>query len=91
LLDVVDDRFRRVLVVLALGELEQFARAGQAVGEVADAVDVLVERRAFSPQCLRALGVIPDIRIAELALDFLEALALGVVVKETPSAHPVDP
>jgi len=34
---------------------------------------------------LRALFVGPDVRIFEFPIDFLEALALFVVVKDTPS------
>ena len=62
----------------------------------ADAMDGLVEQlhpggpAGFAAQGLRTLGVVPDIGILELALDFLQALDPGVVVKETPSAHPAD-
>jgi len=33
---------------------------------------------------LRALRVVPDVRIFQLAAYFLEAFALAVVVKDTP-------
>jgi len=90
-LDVLDHGIGGFLVVLRLGQVEQFARAAQALGQLADAVDGLVERRALAPQRLRALRVVPDVGVLEYALYFLEALALGVVVKETPSAHPAGP
>ena len=86
LLDVGDHGIGRVLVVLALGQVEQLARAGQALDEVADAVDGLVEQRALAAEGLRALGFVPDVRVLELAADFFQALALGVVVKDTPVA-----
>src|SRR5690606_24697034 len=86
--DVGLDRLHGFGVVLGLGQVEQFGGADQAIGQVADAVDGLVEQGALAPQRLRALGVVPDVRVLELALYFLEALALRVVVKETPSAHP---
>jgi len=33
---------------------------------------------------LRALGIVPDVRVFEFAPYFLEAFALDVVVKDTP-------
>ena len=35
-------------------------------------------------ELLRALRVVPDVRIFELARDFLEALRLDIEVKDTP-------
>jgi hypothetical protein len=87
-LDVFDHRLRGFFVVLGLGQLEQLAGAAQALGQAADAVDGLVEQRALAAQRLGALGIVPDVRVLQLALYFLEPLALAVVVKETPSAHP---
>jgi len=89
-LDIRGDCIRGVLVVLQLDEFEQFARAVEAFGQVADAVDGLVEQRAFAAQGLRTRGVVPDVRAFEFAVDFFQALALGVVVKDTPSAHAAD-
>jgi hypothetical protein len=88
--DIGDDRIGRVLVVLALGEVKQFAGTHQPFGQVADAIDGLVEIGAFAPQRLRALRVVPDVRILEFAFYFLKPFVLAVVVKETPSAHPAD-
>ena len=89
-LDIGDDGVGGFLVVLGLDQVEQFVGAGEPFGKLADAGDGLVERGAFAAQGLRTLGVVPDIGILELALDFLQALDPGVVVKETPSAHPAD-
>ena len=79
-----------VLVLFGLDQFQQLPGAGQAFAEFADAGDVAVQRGALAAQGLRTLGVVPDIGILELALDFLQALDPGVVVKETPSAHPAD-
>jgi hypothetical protein len=49
-----------------------------------DAVDDLVERRALLAQLLRALRMVPDVGIFELAADFFETLGLRLVVKDTP-------
>ena len=75
---------RGVLVVFHLGQVEQFAGAGQAVGQLADAVDDLLEQRALAAQGLRALGVVPDVGAFQLAVYFFETFDLGVVVKDTP-------
>jgi hypothetical protein len=39
---------------------------------------------ALLAELLRAFRVVPDVRILELAAYFLEPVALGVVVKDTP-------
>jgi hypothetical protein len=84
--DVVHDRIGRVLVVLHFRQVEQFARADQAFAQAADAVDGLVEQRALATQGLRAFRVVPDVGVFQFAVDFFQALDLGVVVKETPVA-----
>ena len=87
-LDVGGDRVGGVLVVLGLDQVEQFVGAGEALGELADAADGLVQRRTLAAQRLRAFGVVPDIRVFQLPVVFLETLYFRVVVKDTPSAHP---
>jgi hypothetical protein len=88
---VVDDGLRRFLVVLHLGQFQQFAGAGQAVGQRADAGNGLVQQRAFAAERLRTLRVVPDVGTFEFAIDFFQTLYFCVVVKDTPSAHPADP
>ena len=39
---------------------------------------------AFAAKFLRALGLIPQFGLLEFALDFRQALLLGVEVKDTP-------
>jgi hypothetical protein len=85
-LDVVGHRAHGALVALLRRELQQLVRTAQALAELADAVDDAVELGAFLAQLLGALGLIPEPRILELARDFLEPLALGIVVKDTPEA-----
>jgi hypothetical protein len=46
--DVDGDRVGGVLVVFQLDEFQQFIRAVEAFGQVADAVDGLVEQGAFA-------------------------------------------
>jgi hypothetical protein len=82
---------RGVLVVLHFRQFQQFAGAGQALFDVADAVDGLVQEGTFAAQLLRVFGVVPDVRIFQLAVYFFQAFALGIVVKDTPGARPACP
>jgi hypothetical protein len=84
LLDVGHDRSRGVLVVLAFGQVEQFAGFGQAVEQFAHRGDELVEHGALAAQRLSALGIVPDIRVFEFAGNFFEPFDLQVEVKDTP-------
>jgi len=88
---VGDHGQRGFLVVLGFGQLQQLGAAVQAFGQFADAVDGLAERGTLAAQGLGALGVVPDVGVFQFTLYFFQALALGIVVKETPSAHPADP
>lgn len=82
---------------LALGALAWAGAAagvvllGRAFLQVLDAVDRLVEQRTLPPQRLGPLRIVPDVRVLQFALYFLQALALGIVVKDTPSALPAGP
>jgi hypothetical protein len=82
--DVGGDGLGGAVVLLGLGQFQQFDGAGQAVAERADPIDDPVERCAFLAELLRALRIVPDVRIFQLAGYFLEPFALGVVVKDTP-------
>jgi hypothetical protein len=48
-------------------------------------VDDFLELRAFLAELLRPFRILPDIRLLELAGNFLQALALVVVIKDTSS------
>jgi hypothetical protein len=82
--DVARDGGRSALVAFGLGQFEQFAGTGEVVAERTDAVDDAVERRALLAELLRALRVVPDVRVFQLAAYFLEPFAFAVVVKDTP-------
>ena len=78
------NRLGGAVVLLGFGQVEQFSSASQTVAERADAVDDLVERGALLAELLRPLRVVPDVWVLEFPGYFLETLALGVVVKDTP-------
>jgi hypothetical protein len=72
------------VVPFGFGQVEKFAGAAQAIAERTNPVDDLVERGALLAELLGPLRVVPDVRVLQLAGYFLETLALGVVVKDTP-------
>jgi hypothetical protein len=74
-------------VILGFGKLEQFGGVRQRGARGVELLEVGAQPRAFAPQFLRALGVVPDILLFQLADDFFQALFLGVVVKGTPEAR----
>jgi hypothetical protein len=47
----------------------------------------LFQARTLLSQCLRSLGLVPDVGLFEFPLDFRQTLRLGVVVKDTSSTH----
>jgi len=70
-IDVGGNGLRGAFVVFRSGELQQLFGPAQTFRQVADAVDNLVELRAFLAEQLRTLGLIPDVRVFQLAADFL--------------------
>jgi len=83
-IDVARHRFGGAGVVLRLGEVQQLIGAVQPFAERANAIDDAVELSTLLAELLRALRVVPDVRVFELASYFLEPIALDVVVKDTP-------
>ena len=91
---VADDFIGRVLIILVCGELEQLSGIGETGAQFIENDYDLFELGPLLPQCLGPLGIIPDIRLFEFALDFGQAFRLAFVVKDTPSTHrcvPRDP
>jgi len=84
MVDIVRNGRDRALVVLADREIEQVAGFAERVGQRTNAADDALETRAFLAELLRALRVVPDVRVLELARDFFEALRLRIEVKDTP-------
>ena len=73
-----------VLVILALGELEEFDRIADRAGRGIDAAKLCRETRALFAELLRLVRLLPDGRIFELATYFFETFFLEIVFKETP-------
>jgi hypothetical protein len=66
-LDVV----RGTLVVLALGQLEKLGRIGDGFGRAVELFELSGELGALAPELLRLVGLLPDSRVFELAVDLL--------------------
>jgi hypothetical protein len=90
-IDVGNHRLRGLVVVFAFGQIQQLAGFAQAFLQAGDAVDVLLQAGTLAAQGLGVFGVVPDIRVLQLPVYFFQALALGVVVKDTPEAKPAVP
>ena len=67
---VAFDFARHALVVLALGEFQQFRRRADGAGGLVHVDEVGGEARAFLAELLRLLRLLPDGGIFELAADF---------------------
>ena len=65
--------------------LQELARVAQTAAQAIEIVDDFLELRALLTELLRPLRILPNIRLLELAGDFLQALVLIVVIKDTSS------
>jgi hypothetical protein len=57
---------------------------GQFAVQPRERADLGFELGALAAEFLRALGLVPEFGLFEFALDFGQALLLGVEVKDTP-------
>jgi hypothetical protein len=57
---------------------------GQFGVQPRERADFRLELGALAAELLRTLGVVPELGLLELALDFGQAVLLGVEVKDTP-------
>jgi hypothetical protein len=83
--DISLDLGDRAVIRLRRREVEQLARIGERRLEAIEAADDLLQLGSFPPELLRPIGLIPDTRLLELALYFLQPLVLVVVIKDTSS------
>jgi hypothetical protein len=74
-------------VVFFDGEGQEFVGISQAVRNLVEPDDDLLQRRPLLPKRLRPLGFVPDVRLLQLALDLGQTLRLLIVVKDTSSTR----
>ncbi len=66
-------------------QLQQFRGIPQAARQAVETVDHLLQSGALPAQFLRALRLVPDAGLFQLAGYFLQAFAFVVVIKDTSS------
>ena len=72
------------LVLLTFGELEELCGIGDGLGGAIELGKLAAQLRALAPQLLSLVGLLPDRRVFQLAIDLFETFFLRVVLKETP-------
>jgi hypothetical protein len=76
-----------VRVLFGLDEIQQLGRVRHSLAYRIQFGHHAFEARALSAEFLGALRRVPDLRVLQFAVYFLEPLALVVVLKGTPSAR----
>ncbi len=74
----------RIVIVLLDGKFEQVVRVREPRGQCVQHSNDLFEPGPFLAEGLGTLGLVPDIRLFELALNLGQPFRLSVVVKDTP-------
>ncbi|EXI65161.1 MAG: hypothetical protein AW08_03433 [Candidatus Accumulibacter adjunctus] len=67
--DVGEDRLQRVVVAFIAGHGEQLAGVTQAIGDAVQRQHDIFQRALLAAEFLRALGVVPDLRVLQFARD----------------------
>ena len=80
----VNDTLDSVFVFFLDGHFQQLFTICEAASQLINSADNRFEGRTFLTQFLGISRIIPDIRIFQLALYFLQSFALVSVVKDTP-------
>jgi hypothetical protein len=57
---------------------------GKFGGQAGQGADLGFQARTLTSQFLGALGIVPNVGLLELALDFGQTMLLGIKVKDTP-------
>jgi hypothetical protein len=82
------DTKNRRLVFLGARELEQLARVREAAADSPERADYAFQRFLLLAELLRALRVVPQLRVFELAIQRFQAVLLRLEVKDTSAARP---
>ena len=84
---IADDLIDGIAVILVNSQRKQFFCVGESRCQLVETQDHLLQQGTLLPQRLGPLGLIPDIRLLEFALNFGQPFRLGVIVKDTSSTH----
>jgi hypothetical protein len=85
--EIADDFVNGFAIVFFFGESQQFVGLAQTRRHFVEPDDYLLKLCSFLAKCLRALRILPDIRLFEFALNLGQSLRFALVVKDTSSAH----
>ena len=86
-LNVLAHGFNRVPVFFGHREFEKLGSIVDARGELVEAADDVVEELLFLAHFLSMLGIVPEIRVLNLAVDFFETARFAIDVKDTPEVR----
>jgi len=79
------------MVCVAARQLEQLGGVGEAAADAPQRGDDRFERLFLPAQLLRALRVLPELRVLDLAVQRFESALPGLEVKDTSAARPTAP
>ena len=82
--EIFDHRLNAVLIFFFNRHVEQLARLDQTFLHALQSTHNLFKAGAILAEFLCAFRIIPDVRLFQLALDFVELLFLYIKVKDTP-------
>jgi hypothetical protein len=82
---IARDLARRFLIVLGLGQFQQFTGVARRIQRAVKISDFAAQPGALLAQLLGAIGLVPDGGVFQLARYLFEPFLLQVVFKETPS------
>jgi hypothetical protein len=74
----------RPQITLARGQFEQLACISDRARQPIKAADDVFQLGALTAKFLRPFRLVPDAGLLQLARDFLQALVLIIVIKDTP-------
>ena len=80
------DRRQAIEIVFGLGHLVQLGVVGQVAVQMVDRLDHGFQPLLLAAQFLCALGFVPDRRVLQRGVDFVQPQGFAVVVKDTPGA-----
>ena len=80
--------FSVACIVLRLGEFDQRHRVVQLALEACGGAEPILELGPLAHDLLRGFGVVPEIGIFDLGVQFGEAAGRGIDVKDASSAIP---
>jgi len=75
-------------VILLDGKRQQLVCIAETIRDFVKPDDDLLQPCPLLAECLRALGLVPDVRLFQLALNLGQPFRLLIVVKDTSSTRP---